>query len=193
MQRCVENIDVAKSIYKISISDVVVVMSQEIDKDRERLYSDAFDVPVLFVKYEDNLEEVPYKIENIIVNAPKKDDKTTVLLIDDSVVQLRMLNEILKIKYKVMMATSCSNAFIQIKMRTPDIIILDYEMPDVDGRETFIRLKENQTTKNIPVVFLTGLSDKKHISNVLELKPAGYLLKPVNAEKLISTIEGLMN
>ena len=58
VQRCVENIDLAKSIYKISVSDVVVVMSEGLDKENERRYSEAFDVPVIVVSYKDNVEEM---------------------------------------------------------------------------------------------------------------------------------------
>ena len=62
-------------------------------------------------------------------------------------------------------------------------------MPGMDGRETFIKIKENPNTKNIPVLFLTGVTDKSHIYAVLELEPAGYILKPAAEEKLFSQIE----
>ncbi len=73
-----------------------------------------------------------------------------------------------------------------------DVILLDYEMPGMDGKETFERILADKEMCNIPVIFLTGVAVKEHISAVLKLKPAGYLLKPADKEKLIATIESVV-
>lgn len=118
--------------------------------------------------------------------------KKSILLVDDSNIQLRALNDLLKTKYEVRMATSGMQALTMIGKKKPDMIFLDYEMPICDGRMTFKMIKELDEAKDIPVVFLTGVSDKEHIEAVLELKPAGYLLKPANADRIYNIIEKVL-
>lgn len=61
-------------------------------------------------------------------------------------------------------------------------------MPGIDGRKTFEMLREQEEFRDIPVVFLTAVSDKKHILAVLRLNPAGYFLKPLEQEKILKAI-----
>ena len=65
-------------------------------------------------------------------------------------------------------------------------------MPVVDGRTTLKMLKDKEDMRDIPVVFLTGVSEKEHIEAVLELKPQGYVLKPAEPEKLIAVIQKIL-
>ena len=131
-------------------------------------------------------------LNNDNTNEGIQSDKKSILLVDDSNIQLRALNDLLKTKYEVRMATSGMQALTLIGKKKPDMIFLDYEMPICDGRMTFEMIKELDEAKDIPVVFLTGVSDKEHIEAVLELKPAGYLLKPANAERIYSIIEKVL-
>lgn len=68
------------------------------------------------------------------------------------------------------------------------MIILDYEMPGESGADVLKRIRDNDATSNLPVVFLTGITDKEKIKKVLSYKPQGYLLKPVEREKLLQII-----
>lgn len=111
-------------------------------------------------------------------------ERKCILLIDDSPMQLRVLNEILKKDYDVQMATSGAKALTLLGQRLPDIIFLDYDMPDCDGRMTLQMIREIEEAKDIPVIFLTGVNDGSHIRAVLDLHPAGYLLKPANQKML---------
>lgn len=129
-------------------------------------------------------------VDNEIID--KKGSKKSVLLVDDSTMQLRALNEILKHKYEVRMATSGMQALTLIGKKRPDIIFMDYEMPVCDGRMTLEMIRELEESKDVPVVFLTGVSDKEHITAVLEMKPAGYLLKPADSEKVLNIIEKIL-
>ena len=120
----------------------------------------------------------------------KKDAvKKREMVIDDKPLLLRNMKHLLEKRYQVFIATSGEKALEFIPKKKPDIILLDYEMPGMDGRETFMKIKENPETRNIPVLFLTGISDKAHIYAALELEPAGYILKPAAEEKLFSQIE----
>lgn len=119
-------------------------------------------------------------------------EKKCILLVDDNAMQLRTLNEMLRNKYDVQMATSGMKALTLIGKRVPDVIFLDYEMPMCDGKMTLQMIRELEEAKDIPVVFLTGVSDKEHIKAVLELHPAGYLLKPASADRIYETLDTLL-
>lgn len=118
--------------------------------------------------------------------------KKKVLLVDDNAIQLRLLNGLLKDTYDVQMATSGAKAISAICKKRPDIIFLDYDMPICDGKMTLEMIRDVEEAGDIPVVFLTGVSDKAHIEAVLALKPAGYMLKPAKADKIFETIERLL-
>lgn len=119
-------------------------------------------------------------------------EKKAVLLIDDNAVQIRTLNVMLKEKYNVLMATSGVKALTLLEKKVPDIIFLDYEMPECDGRMTLEMIRQVEKVKDIPVVFLTGLNDKEHIDSVLELNPAGYLLKPASIDSILEMIDKVL-
>ena len=114
--------------------------------------------------------------------------KKCILLVDDNTIQLRMLKSMLWEEYDILMASSGMKALTQIGKRMPDLILLDYEMPECDGKMTLEMIREMPEAKQVPVIFLTGVSDRVHIEAVLKLKPAGYLLKPASKERLMEEI-----
>lgn len=115
-----------------------------------------------------------------------------ILLVDDSVVQLRMMKNLLHDKYDVSMVKSGNEAISYLNRRIPDLIFLDYDMPEGDGKETFEQIKQMEQAKDVPVVFLTSIRDKKRIEEVLSLKPAGYVLKPAEQSRIFETLEELL-
>lgn len=133
-----------------------------------------------------HLNEIEYK------NSTFEENKK-ILLVDDSAVMLRNMKNILDKKYTVFLATSGEQALKMIPQKEPDLILLDYEMPGMDGKATFEAILENEFSKDIPVVFLTGIADRKQVYAVLKSSPAGYILKPPDREKLLSTIEEVFN
>jgi len=139
-------------------------------------------------KHEERLRVVvgktPKKIET-----ESKPDKTTVLLVDDSAVQIRAMYGILKDKYNVQMATSGMKALELINKQVPDVIFLDYEMPEMDGRMTLEKIREMESAKDVPVIVLSGISEEDYTEKISELKPAGFLVKPTPAEEIHAVLE----
>lgn len=115
-----------------------------------------------------------------------------ILLIDDSMIQLRILNGLLHGKYEISMTTSGEEGIELAEKVQPDLILLDIDMPVMSGKETFRRLQEHKKTKKIPVIFLTGVDDKTEIESVLQYRPQGYLLKPVDQNRLLETIQDIL-
>ena len=118
-----------------------------------------------------------------------EDDRKKVLIVDDNAMTLRSIKAMLDTKYSITLANSGMKALTSIGKSRPDAILLDYEMPVCDGKQTLEMIRADEDMKDIPVIFLTGVNDREHINAVLKLRPAGYLLKPSTTERLIETIE----
>jgi len=114
--------------------------------------------------------------------------RSHILVVDDDPLMLKMLKEQLREDYDVATAVSGKIAMKFLERRKTDLILLDYEMPGENGPEVLEKLRANEATKNVPVIFLTGVSDREKIQEALALKPQSYLLKPVDHEKLKSAI-----
>ncbi|THK39455.1 response regulator transcription factor [Ensifer sp. MPMI2T] len=112
-----------------------------------------------------------------------------VLLVDDSPEALGFLTEALEQSgFSVLIATS-GNAALNIADRiTPDIILLDAVMPGMDGFDTCVRLKANASVTQVPVVFMTGLTETEHVVRALEAGGVDYLTKPINIDELRARI-----
>lgn len=117
------------------------------------------------------------------------ESKKRVFIIDDSRIQRNMVQALLKDKYEVKTAESGKEALRMMKAWLPDLILLDYDMPDCDGKEVFTMLQKEERYCEIPVVFLTGVKEKKRIQEVIGLMPTGYLLKPVKQKRLMEVLE----
>lgn len=115
-----------------------------------------------------------------------------ILVVDDDVRMLKVIKEYLHEKYDVATAVNGKIALRFLENKKTDLILLDYEMPVEDGPAVLAKLRANNETKDLPVIFLTGITDKEKIKKVLVMKPQGYLLKPVEHDKLMDAIEGVL-
>ncbi len=127
-----------------------------------------------------------------ILQSKGKLDRSHILLVDDNAIFLRTLKTILQTEYRVTLAKSGESALKSIERDRPDLVLLDYEMPMMDGREVLKRIREDERTADLKVVFLTGVSDRDHIAQVMKLEPDGYLLKPINNKNLFLAIEATL-
>ncbi len=116
-----------------------------------------------------------------------------VLVVDDNSIMLKLIKEYLHERYDVATAVSGKVALKFLERRKTDLILLDYEMPEENGPAVLERLRASDATKNIPVVFLTGVTESKKIQEALILKPQSYLLKPIDKEKLLEVITKIID
>ncbi|MCR5451680.1 MAG: response regulator, partial [Lachnospiraceae bacterium] len=107
-----------------------------------------------------------------------------ILLVDDNALSLRGIRSMLSEKYKVSLITSGDAAIKFIKQKKPDLVLLDYEMPVMDGRAVLEQIRADREISGTKVIFLTGKNDKNSISSAMALKPEGYLLKPIEKKQL---------
>ncbi len=118
--------------------------------------------------------------------------KKHILVVDDDSSVLKLLKSYLVERYDVATAISGKIALKFLETKKTDLVLLDYEMPNENGAEVLAEIRGNAHTANLPVVFLTGVAEKKKILEVLAMKPQGYLTKPIDMEKLSSTIKGVL-
>lgn len=115
--------------------------------------------------------------------------KKKILVVDDSGIMLRNIKRWLEDKYQVILANSGAMAIKYLATNRPDLVLLDYEMPVIDGSQVLEMIRTETEFCDIPVIFLTGKNDKESIMKVLELKPEGYLLKSMGPQKIIDEID----
>ncbi|MCL2042534.1 MAG: response regulator [Treponema sp.] len=107
--------------------------------------------------------------------------KSSVLIVDDENTNLLFLTHILKSEYTVYVAKDGRNAIEAAEEQQPDIILLDIIMPGMDGYEVIAVLKKSEKTKNIPVIFITGLDKTDDEERGLALGAADYIIKPFSS------------
>lgn len=115
--------------------------------------------------------------------------RKSILLVDDDGTFLKMLKDWLSAKYRVTIVTSGAQAMMYIADNTPDLILLDYEMPVISGPQVLEMIRSESKVDGIPVIFLTGKGDRESVMKVLAMKPDGYLLKSMERAKLLAAID----
>lgn len=115
--------------------------------------------------------------------------KPKVLVVDDSRTLRYYISDLLKTDYDVAQAESGIAAIRAITLNKPDLVLLDYEMPVCDGRQTLEMLRSEPNFAGLPVIFLTGRGDPDSVRKVLSLKPAGYLLKNLKPEEIKKEVD----
>lgn len=115
--------------------------------------------------------------------------KKKVMIVDDSPLVLRNTKAMLDSWYDVSVVPDAAKALGLMAKKKPDLILLDYEMPGMNGRQLHEAMKAEPELCDIPVIFLTNISDKKQVLEVLQTNPAGYILKPADRDQLLDMID----
>ena len=130
------------------------------------------------------VEAVDNYIEKFGINNRKK-----ILVVDDSGAMLRNVKGWLEDRYQVILANSGAMAIKYLATNRPDLVLLDYEMPVVDGRQVLEMIRTETEFADVPVIFLTSKDDRESVMQVMALKPEGYLLKTMEPERIIAEVD----
>ncbi|MCT7562323.1 diguanylate cyclase [Aliarcobacter butzleri] len=107
--------------------------------------------------------------------------KPTILVVDDMTTTLLLLHDLLKDTYEVKIAKSGTKALEILESPNDiDLILLDIEMPDINGYDVLRKIKNNDTIKNIPIIFITGKTSQEDEEYGLNLGAIDYITKPFN-------------
>ena len=107
-------------------------------------------------------------------------EKQTVLVVDDATENIDIIVGLLKEQYRVKAAVNGVKALAIVEKKPPDLILLDIMMPEMDGYEVISNLKSNPSTRDIPVIFLTGKTEVSDETKGFELGAIDYISKPFN-------------
>ncbi len=117
------------------------------------------------------------------------DDRARILIIDDERFYIDVLVGLLRTKYQTFVAKSGKEGLeLAMNHQTPDLILLDVLMPDMDGYEVCRRLKEDERTRNIPIIFLTVKSEVDDEIRGLELGAVDYIIKPISPPIVLARV-----
>lgn len=126
---------------------------------------------------------------NEFLKRQNSEAKKKILVVDDSGVMLRNVKNLLGNKYQIVLANSGAMAVKYLSMDRPDLVLLDYEMPVINGKQVLEIIRTERDFEGVPVIFLTGKNDRETIMDVMGLKPEGYLLKSMSADDFIKSID----
>jgi DNA-binding response OmpR family regulator len=116
--------------------------------------------------------------------------KGDILVVDDNPVNLDLLsNMLLDRNYRVRVATNGRRAIAAATSRAPDLVMLDINMPEMDGYEVCVELKRNETTQDVPVIFISALDEAMDKVHAFEVGGADYVTKPFQFEEVVARIE----
>lgn len=144
-------------------------------------------VPLVSAEHQQT-QELLDNIDSLFEDAPVNNRKH-ILVVDDDFRMLKLIKRYLDDTYDIATAINGKVALKFLETKMTNLILLDYEMLGENGPAILEKLRANPATSSIPVIFLTGINDRKKIQQVLALKPQGYLLKPIDHDKLVHAIE----
>ena len=116
-------------------------------------------------------------------------EKKLIILVDDNPANLRIGKNVLAEKYTVATAPSAAKLFSLLESNRPGLILLDIDMPEMDGYGAIVVLKSKPETKDIPVIFLTGMAESREEEKGRTLGAVDYITKPFDPPALIACIE----
>jgi len=164
---------------------ILIGESEDVRKVCEQISGDliykSFYRPVDNAQYVETITEYISKLKS---GALKK----SILIVDDDPQYLSLVREWLKGTYSVTMANSGMQAIKWLGKNKVDLILLDHEMPVTSGPQVLEMLRSDTETASIPVMFLTGKSDKKSVMEVVSLRPEGYFLKTIKKDELLEKL-----
>jgi len=125
--------------------------------------------------------------------AQKTGGRPTILVVDDTPNNLSLISEILEPHYTVKLVTSGERALSVLANNAIDLVLLDIMMPEMDGYEVCRRIKADQATMSIPVIFVTSVREDSGKSDWRALGAVDYITKPIDPEGLLGSIKSHLN
>jgi DNA-binding NarL/FixJ family response regulator len=123
------------------------------------------------------------------MNIPTSASKGTILIVDDAPDNLALLSDALDdAGYRVLVALDGHSALSRIQRRRPDLILLDALMPGLDGFDTCRQIKADAMSADIPVLFMTALTESEHVVKGFEAGAIDYVTKPIECNEVLARI-----
>lgn len=161
--------------------------AEEVEKIEEIIPTNSFNRiflrPLNVTDMIDDIYNILYRLHS------KPHGKKKILVVDDSSVMLNSIKNWLGGSYQVEVTESGLTAINMMMEDRPDLVLLDYEMPVCDGRQTLKMIRSDRKLSDVPVIFLTGKDDRQSIIKVMALKPEGYMLKSLKPAEIKQKVD----
>ena len=207
------NIDEISHIAR-KIDGIIIYADEEtIENNQLIVYirdkAEEFSIPIFLMGYEENVDVIMPMLPDYLVkekfyrpiNANMAAEhvynfmcnrhnlkRELILVVDDSAQDLRAMKDLLENDYQVILAQSGAMAIKYLAQNHPDLILLDYEMPIVNGCQVLQMIRAEDEYKDTPVIFLTAKGDMDSILRVMPFHPEGYLLKTMDGKQVLNAI-----
>ncbi len=166
----------------------VCIIGYELEREEIKKY-----IPETYIKKEFRRPFDAKKIaDELLYLAEVAEEKRSgkhILLVDDDTTFLKMLQGWLSEKYRITAVKSGIQAITYLANHRPDLILLDYDMPITPGPQIMEMIRSEYNYRDIPIIFLTGKSDRQSIMNVMQLKPQGYFLKSMSRDEILEALD----
>lgn len=172
---CLENDKILCMIGDVSEYDII---TKSIPAD---MIAEKFERPL-------DIKKVTERMRELCLLNDELSRRKSILLVDDDPTFLKLIKNWLDEEYRVTIVNSGMQAITYLANNTPDLILLDYEMPVTSGPQVLEMIRTEAKTQSTPVIFLTGKGDKESVMKVVGLKPNGYLLKTMPKEELLQSV-----
>ena len=116
-------------------------------------------------------------------------EKQKILIVDDLTSNIKILHDVLKQDYTLFFATNAKDAIQSIKLKNPDLILLDIIMPDLDGYSVCKKLKSDPETSHIPIIFITAKNSPEDEAKGFEIGGVDYIVKPFNRIVVLARVK----
>ena len=120
-------------------------------------------------------------------------DKKSIVAVDDSMLILKVIEKLLSEDYDYHAFSKGMRALKYLKDAKPNLIILDIDMPEIDGYEMLEMIREKDELKEVPVLFLTSNNDKEHVVKAMKCGANDYTVKPIDEEVFMDKVQKLLN
>jgi len=115
--------------------------------------------------------------------------KGKILIVDDTPSNVKLLSMMLAQKYDIRTVTNGRQALSEVSVVMPDLILLDIQMPDIDGYEVCQKLKANDSTHDIPIIFISGLDEVLDKVKAFEVGGVDYVTKPFQIKEVLARVQ----
>lgn len=132
------------------------------------------------------------RIREILRKQEEKKAKKKILIVDDELESLLLYKNILQEQYNVMPLNSGKLAIEYLQKFVPDLIILDYQMPLYNGRAVYQMIRKMERLEDIPIIFLTGTTEREVLVECATLMPQGVVLKAAGKDALLEKVRSVL-
>jgi CheY-like chemotaxis protein len=129
------------------------------------------------------------KTNEALGGANDESPKKELLIVDDDESYLKLIKKWMSDAYKATAVKSGAQALKFLEGHRPDLVLLDFEMPELNGGDVLQKMREKPETADIPVFFLTGNADPEFLEKIAELDPDGYLLKTMRRSEITAAMD----